>query len=483
MTEVIGEGRCFIGGNWVPAEQTFPVMDPATGRRVGRAADGDPSLAKAAIDAASKAFSSWARTPASERGAALRRVAASLREDIDRIASVVVAEQGKPKSQAVFEVGYAIEWLEWYAEEARRTYGEVIPPPVAEKRMLVLRQPVGVAVAITPWNFPVAMIARKLAPALGAGCTIVVKPAEQTPLSAVVFFEALERAELPRGVANLVTASDPEPISATLLEDERVRKITFTGSTEVGKLLVRASAHHLARVSLELGGQAPFIVFEDADLEQATAGVLASKFQVSGQSCLCANRIYVQSSVVEEFTSRLRGAVGGLKVGHGADADTDVGPLIDDRVYEKVRRHVEDARQQGADVAIGGERLEGEGLHDGYFFAPTVLVGCEDSMLIAKEETFGPVAPLFSFEVEAEVLQRANDSPYGLAAYFYTRDLGRTVRMAEGLEYGIVGVNDPRPASPVAPFGGFKESGLGREGSREGIEAFLETKLVSLVLP
>jgi succinate-semialdehyde dehydrogenase / glutarate-semialdehyde dehydrogenase len=476
------EGRCFIDGRWVVPERTFPITDPATGEEVGRAADGGAAEAGAAVDAAAKAFPGWAAVPAVERGSALRRISVELLEDAERIAAIIVSEQGKPMGQALFEVRYATEWLDWFAEEARRTYGEVIPSPSPGKRLFVLRQPIGVALAITPWNFPVAMIARKVAPALAAGCTMVVKPAEQAPLSAAALFEAIERAGLPPGVVNLVTAADPEAVAPALLADQRVRKITFTGSTEVGKILVHASADHLARVSLELGGQAPFIVFDDADLDAAVAGVVASKFQVCGQSCLCANRLFVQRGVLEEFTDRLTSAVRALRVGVGTDPDVDVGPLIDARGYAKVRAHIEDAVRVGATVVMGGTRVEGDGFDAGYFFAPTVLTGVTDDMLVAREETFGPVAPILSFDGEAEVIARANDTPYGLAAYAYTRDLGRAVRVAEGLEYGIVGVNDPRPASPVAPFGGFKESGLGREGSRYGIEAFMETKLVSLGL-
>jgi succinate-semialdehyde dehydrogenase / glutarate-semialdehyde dehydrogenase len=474
------DGRLFVGGAWGMADRSFPVIDPATGEEVGTAADAGEAEARAAVDAASKAFPAWSATVPAERGAALRRISAALLEDLDRIAGVVVAEQGKPRAQAEWEVRYATEWLDWFAEEGRRTEGRVLPATVPGKRLTVLRQPVGVALAITPWNFPVAMIARKLAPALAAGCTLIVKPAEQTPLSAVAFFEALDRAGLPLGAANLLTASDPEAIAPTLLEDERVRKITFTGSTEVGKILIRASSHHLARVSLELGGQAPFIVFDDADLDAAVAGVLASKFQVSGQSCLCANRIYVQSGVLGDFTARVGSAVAGLTVGRGIESGVDVGPLIDDRAYEKVTRHVGDAVERGAAIEVGGHRLEGQKFDRGFFFEPTLLAGCTDDMLVAREETFGPVAPLFPFQTEAEVMERSNATPYGLAAYFYTRDVARTVRVAEALEYGIVGVNDPRPASPTAPFGGFKQSGLGREGGHEGIDAFLETKLVSL---
>jgi succinate-semialdehyde dehydrogenase/glutarate-semialdehyde dehydrogenase len=475
------EGRLYIGGAWMVADRSFPVLDPATGEQVGTAADAGAADASAAVDAATKAFPDWSTLPALERARALRRLSAALLEDADRIADVIVAEQGKPRAQATWEVGYATEWLDWFAEEARRAEGRVVPSPAPGKRLIVIRQPVGVALAITPWNFPVAMIARKLAPALAAGCTLIVKPAEQTPLSAVLLFEAIERAGFPAGVVSLVTAADPEAIGPALLEDERIRKVTFTGSTEVGKILVRASAGHLARVSLELGGQAPFIVFEDADLDAAVQGVMASKFQVSGQSCLCANRIYVQADVRQDLTARLTAAVGALKVGRGADPDVAVGPLIDERAYEKVSRHVADAVDRGASIETGGHRVRGEGFDSGYFLEPTLLSGCTDEMLVAREETFGPVAPLFSFDTEAEVVERSNATPYGLAAYFYTRDLGRTLRVAEELEYGIVGVNDPRPASPTAPFGGFKESGLGREGGHEGLDAFLETKLISIV--
>lgn len=473
---------CFIDGAWVPMARTFPVTDPATGEVVGHAADAAPEDATRAVDAASRAFPAWAALPARERGTLLRKLAAVLLDQAEPIADVVVKEQGKPKPQALFEVRYATEWLEWYAEEARRNYGEIVSPPSQGKRLLVLRQPMGVAVAITPWNFPVAMITRKLAPALAAGCTLIVKPAEQTPLSAVALFKAIEAVDFPPGVVNLVTTSQPAPVVAALLDDPRVRKVTFTGSTEVGKLLVAASARNLSRVSLELGGQAPFIVFEDADLDAAVEGFLASKFQVNGQSCLCANRVYVQGPILRPFTDRLVAAVRQLRVGPGSQPDVDIGPLIDANGYQKVVEHVDDALRRGARVACGGHRIEDPPLNRGYFFAPTILTGATDDMLVAREETFGPVAPVLAFDHEQEVVERANATVYGLAAYVYTRDLARVLRVAEGLEFGIVGINDPRPATPSAPFGGFKQSGVGREGGHEGMEAFLETKLLSIVL-
>jgi len=478
----MGAAGCYIGGKWVHPASTFDVTNPANGAVVGQAADADSALAVDAVDAAHSAFVGWSALPAVERATAMRRISAALLADLDRIADLIVAEQGKPRVQALFEVRYATQWIDWFAEEARRVYGEIIPPSVPNKRLFVQKKPLGVAVAITPWNFPLAMIARKLAPALAAGCTIVVKPAEQTPLSPAALFEAIDAAGLPPGVANLVTSAQPELVSDALLGDSRVRKITFTGSTEVGKLLVRRSADNLARVSLELGGQAPFIVFDDADLDAAVAGVLASKFQVNGQSCLCANRLFVQSGVVQAFSEKLTAAVAKLKVGPGDRDGVDVGPLIDERGFEKVSSHVADALAKGATVAVGGGRVTESELMGGFFFAPTVLTGCTDDMMVACEETFGPVIPVLPFDDEAEVVTRANDTSFGLAAYFYTCDLGRALRVSEALEFGLVGCNDPMPASPTGPFGGFKESGLGREGGHEGIEAFVESKLVSMVV-
>ena len=474
------ETDCYIDGVWVQAGERFPVFDPATAQIVGHAADASPELATAAIASAHDAFQGWAGSTARDRAEAIRRISRALLEEIDTIADLIVSEQGKTRGQALFEVRLATDWFDWFAEEARRAYGEIIPSSAPGKRLSVRRQPLGVAVAITPWNFPIAMIARKLAPALAAGCTVVVKPAEQTPLSPVALFEAIDRTDLPPGVANLITCAHPESISTALIEDERVRKITFTGSTEVGKQLVRASARNLARVSLELGGQAPFIVFDDADLKSAISGLLASKFQVNGQSCLCANRVFVQEGVREEFTGLLKEAVSKLRVGLGSDQTTDIGPLINEQGYEKVANHVADAVANGAHIECGGKRSTEDGFERGFFFEPTILSHCTDDMLCASEETFGPVIPLLSFGSEDEVVQRSNQTPYGLAAYLYTSDLGQATRTAERLEFGIVGVNDAMPASPTAPFGGFKESGLGREGGRDGLSAFMETKLISV---
>jgi succinate-semialdehyde dehydrogenase/glutarate-semialdehyde dehydrogenase len=472
---------CYIGGQWQPTAGTFSVMNPADGTVVGEAADAGPEDARAAIAAATAAFPAWSEESTAQRGMLLRALSRELLYRLDPIAHTIVAEQGKPLGQALFEVRYATQWLDWFAEEGRRAYGRVVPSPVPGKHVHVLRQPVGVAVAITPWNFPLAMIARKLAPAMAAGCTMVVKPAEQTPLSAVRLFEAIDAAKFPPGVLNLITSASPEAIAPALLQDDRVAKITFTGSTEVGKILVRASADRLQRVSLELGGQAPFIVFDDADLDAAVSGLLASKFQVAGQSCLCANRIYVQRAIEEEFTERVLRAVSGLAVGNGTAHGTDIGPLIDERALAKVGAHVADARTLGGQVLIGGDRAVGGDLDQGWFFSPTVIAGCTDDMLCAQDETFGPVVPLFAFDEEDEVVARANSSRYGLAAYLYTKDLGRALRVSRALQYGIVGVNDPTPATPVGPFGGFKESGLGREGGTEGLDEFLESKLVSFV--
>ncbi|HEX6971337.1 MAG TPA: NAD-dependent succinate-semialdehyde dehydrogenase, partial [Limnochordia bacterium] len=439
-----------------------------------------PDDAAAAVAAAKRAFREWSARSAHERAALLRKAAERMIAAADELARIACAEMGKPVREAAGEVRYAAGFLEWYAEEAKRVYGETIPAAATQKRHLVLRQPVGVVAAITPWNFPLAMVTRKLGPALAAGCTVVLKPAEQSPLSAVRLCELFAEVGIPPGTVNLITSSQPAPIGEALLFHPDVQKVTFTGSTEVGKVLLRQAADQVKRVSMELGGHAPFIIFADADLDQAVQGVIASKFRNAGQTCICANRIYVEAPVREAFAERLVAKVKALRVGPGSDPATEIGPLVDRSALEKVERHVADALAHGARLLTGGRRLSDGPLAAGNFYEPTVLDGVTPEMLVCREETFGPVAPLISFRTEEEVLAAANATRYGLAAYFYTRDLSRAVRMMEGLEYGVIGCNDGLPSVPYAPFGGFKESGIGREGGRHGIEAFLEVKYVSI---
>jgi succinate-semialdehyde dehydrogenase/glutarate-semialdehyde dehydrogenase len=480
----IGEARygLLIGGAWLPAASgaTFAVTNPATGAALAEVPDAGAGEARAAVDAAGAALPGWAATPAPARAAVLRRAAALMLERQERLATVMTLEQGKPLAEARGEIAYAASFLTWFAGEAERIYGMTIPAGVAGKRLMVLRQPVGVCALITPWNFPSAMITRKLGPALAAGCTAVVKPAEQTPLSALELGRIFGEAGLPDGCLNLVTSRDPVPFSETIFADERVRKVSFTGSTEVGKILIRKSADTVKRLSLELGGNAPFIVFEDADIDAAVRGAIASKFRNAGQTCVCANRIFVQRGVYERFAAAFAEQVAAMPVGNGLDPATVIGPLIDEQAREKVERHVADALAGGAALLTGGGPYPGAG--GGAFWTPTVLANASAEMLVAREETFGPVAPLIPFADEAEALRLANDTPFGLAAYFYTRDVGRVWRVAEGLEYGIVGVNDPIPSTAQAPFGGYKQSGLGREGGPSGIDEYLEEKYVSLAL-
>ncbi len=468
------EPTLFIGGRWSGTPAAFEVRNPATGEVAGRASDGGAPEARRAVEAAHAAFPGWAALPARERAALLRKLHGLLLAGEESLARSIVLENGKPLAEARGEVRYAADFVEWFAEEARRAYGETIPAPAANKRLLVLKQPVGVVAAITPWNFPLAMVTRKLGPALAAGCTLILKPAEQTPLTAAALFRLVDKVGFPPGVANLVTGRDPEPIARTFLSDSRVRKITFTGSVEVGKLLMRGAADRLQRVSLELGGHSPFIVFEDADLERAAEGLLRTKFRNGGQSCICANRAYVHESVMEGFAGGFVERVKRLKVGNGMEEGVGIGPLIDGAGLEKVSAHVEDAVKGGARLLCGG-RPRG-----GLFFEPTVLADVWPGSRILREETFGPVVPLIPFRAEPEVVRAANDTAYGLAAYLYTRDLSRAWRVAEALEYGIVGLNDAAVSTVEAPFGGMKESGLGREGGRQGLEEFLETKYVSI---
>ena len=471
-----------IGGAWTDADagEIFPVLDPATDEHIAEVPDCGASETARAIDAAAGAFAEWAGRPAGERSALLRKLYELLLGEVEPLASLLSREQGKPLAEARGEIRYGASFVEWAAEEAKRVYGETIPATAANKRILVLRQAVGVAAAITPWNFPNAMITRKIAPALAVGCTVVVKPAEQTPLSALAFGELCVRAGLPDGVVNIVTGRDPAPIGRALFADPRVRHVSFTGSTEVGRVLMRQAAEHITRLSLELGGHAPFIVFDDADVDAAVAGLMASKFRNAGQTCICANRVFVQRGVYGEFLARLERAGGGLRLGAGRDEGATVGPLIDDDAVAKVERHLADARERGATVRCGGGVVAPRPGLARRFVEPTILEGVTDAMLCSREETFGPVVPVASFETEAEVIARANDTPYGLAAYFYTRDAARLVRVAEALEYGVVGANDGAPSTAQAPFGGVKHSGFGREGGRHGCEEYTALKYISL---
>ena len=462
------------------AARTFAVHNPATLEHLADVADATAEDAREAIEAASKAMPGWTAVPAIERARVLRRAEALMLERADALGRTLTLEGGKPLAEARGEIAYAASFFGWFAGEAERVYGRTIPASQASKRLMVLRQPVGVVGAITPWNFPAAMVTRKVGPAIAAGCSVVLKPAEQTPLTAIAIAEILAEAGLPAGVLTVVTTSDPGAVGNELLKSSLVRKITFTGSTEVGKYLMREASASVKRVSLELGGHAPYIVFADADIEAAAKGAITSKFRNAGQTCVCANRIYVHASVAKAFTEAFVPLVAALKVGNGVDAGVQIGPLIDQAGVNKVEAHVRDATSHGAHVRVGGHR-PAERDH-GYFFEPTVLTDVRDDMLVMREETFGPVAPIATFDSEDEVLERANRGPFGLAAYFYTRDLSRAWRVAERLDYGIVGINDPLPSTAQAPFGGTKESGLGREGGTEGMEAFLETKYVSMGL-
>lgn len=472
--------RCLIDGVWTGADsgRTFPVHDPATDEVIAQVPDMGAAETARAVAGAERAWPAWRALPAAERGDLIARLGEAMRRDEDRLSRLLTAEQGKPLAEALGEIRYAASFLKHAAGEAARLHGEVIPASGTDKRIVVLRQPVGVSALITPWNFPAAMITRKLGPALAAGCPVVIKPAEQTPLSAMAIAELAMEVGIPAGVVQVVTG-DPAVIGPALQSDIRVRKLSFTGSTEVGRLLIRGAADHVQRLSLELGGHAPFIVFEDADLDRAVAAAAACKLRNGGQTCICANRFIVHESVHDRFVDGLAGAMGSMKLGRGSDAGVQVGPLIDDAGVAKVESHVADAVAHGAVVVIGGGRVRIAGLAD-RFFAPTVLTGVRPGMRLWLEETFGPVAPVARFRTEEEAVSMANDSAYGLAAYFFTRDLSRSIRVAERLEYGIVGVNDAAPSTAQAPFGGIKQSGLGREGGRWGVEAFTEVKYLSI---
>ncbi len=470
--------QAYVDGAWIDADSgaTFPVTNPATGETIANVPRCGVEETRRAIAAAERALPAWRARPAKERALVLRRFADLMLANQEELAVLLTTEQGKPLAEARGEIAYAASFLEWFGEEAKRVYGDTIPAHQADKRIVVLREPIGVTAGITPWNFPAAMITRKAGPALAVGCTMIVKPAEQTPLSALALCRIAEEAGVPPGVLSVVTgdAEDAPVIGGELTSNPVVRKLSFTGSTEVGKLLMSQCAGQVKKVSLELGGNAPFVVFDDADLDAAVAGAIMCKFRNSGQTCVSANRILVQHSVHDAFLDRFEAAVAALKVGNGLEDGVQIGPLIDEGAAEKVERHVADATAGGAEVVLGGSRLEGT------FFEPTVLKGVSNAMAMSCEETFGPVAGIQRFASEEEAVRLANDTPYGLAAYFYSRDLGRVWRVSEALEYGILGVNTGIISTEVAPFGGMKESGIGREGSKYGVDDWLELKYVCL---
>jgi succinate-semialdehyde dehydrogenase / glutarate-semialdehyde dehydrogenase len=469
--------KCYIDSTWVDADggQTVPVNNPATGEILGTVPRMGADETRRAIAAAESALPAWRARTAKERAKILRKWADLMIENTDDLAVLMTAEQGKPLTESKGEIGYAASFIEWFAEEGKRVYGDTIPGHMADKRIVVIKQPVGVTTAITPWNFPSAMITRKAGPALAAGCTMVVKPATQTPYSALALCELAERAGIPKGVFSVVTGT-ATAIGGEMTSNPAVRKLSFTGSTEIGKLLMAQCAGTVKKISLELGGNAPFIVFDDADLDAAVEGAIASKYRNTGQTCVCANRLLVQDKVYEEFSAKLAQAVTGLRVGNGLEAGVNQGPLIDMKAVEKVESHIKDALKKGARVVVGGKRHP----KGGTFFEPTVLADVKPDMAVAREETFGPVAPLFRFKNEGEAVHMANDTEFGLASYFYGRDIGRIWRVAEALDYGMVGINTGIISTEVAPFGGVKESGLGREGSKYGLDEYLEIKYLCM---
>jgi succinate-semialdehyde dehydrogenase / glutarate-semialdehyde dehydrogenase len=469
--------QCYINGQWVDADggETIDVTNPATGDVIGTIPKMGADETRRAIEAAEAAMPAWRSKTAGERAKILRNFFNLMMENQEDLGRLMTAEQGKPLAEAKGEIAYAASFIEWFAEEGKRAYGDTIPAHQADKRIVVVKEPIGVCAAITPWNFPAAMITRKCGPALAAGCTMVVKPATATPLSALALCELAERAGVPAGVLSCVTGS-ARAIGGEMTSNPIVRKVTFTGSTEIGKQLMVQCAATVKKTAMELGGNAPFIVFDDADLDSAVLGALASKYRNAGQTCVCANRLLVQAGVYDAFAEKLAVAVEGLRVGNGLTEEVEQGPLIDMAAVEKIEEHIADAVSKGAKVAVGGERHE----KGGTFFKPTILTGVTPDMKVAREETFGPLAPLFKFETEEEAIQMANDTEFGLASYFYCRDIGRVWRVSEGLEYGIVGINTGIISTEVAPFGGVKESGLGREGSKYGLDDFMEVKYLCM---
>ncbi|XRA85483.1 NADP-dependent succinate-semialdehyde dehydrogenase [Pseudomonas putida] len=467
--------QAYINGEWLDADngQTIKVTNPATGEVIGTVPKMGTAETRRAIEAADKALPAWRALTAKERSAKLRRWFELMIENQDDLARLMTTEQGKPLAEAKGEIAYAASFIEWFAEEAKRIYGDTIPGHQPDKRLIVIKQPIGVTAAITPWNFPAAMITRKAGPALAAGCTMVLKPASQTPYSALALVELAHRLSIPAGVLSVVTGSAGE-VGGELTGNSLVRKLSFTGSTEIGRQLMEECAKDIKKVSLELGGNAPFIVFDDADLDKAVEGAIISKYRNNGQTCVCANRIYVQDGVYDAFAEKLAAAVAKLKIGNGLEEGTTTGPLIDGKAVAKVQEHIEDAVSKGAKVLSGGKLIEGN------FFEPTILVDVPKTAAVAKEETFGPLAPLFRFKDEAEVIAMSNDTEFGLASYFYARDMSRVFRVAEALEYGMVGINTGLISNEVAPFGGIKASGLGREGSKYGIEDYLEIKYLCI---
>lgn len=464
-----------INGEWVAADSgaTIDVINPATGLKIGTVPKSGKAETQRAIEAAAEAFKTWRKTSVLERSKLMRKLHDAILDNQDALAELLTLEQGKPLAEAKGEVGMSAAYILWYAEEARRTYGDIVPSPWADRRILVTKEPVGVIGAITPWNFPSSMLARKIGPALASGCTAVVKPATQTPYSGLVWGALCEEVGIPKGVVNILTGSAAE-IGGELTRNPLIRKITFTGSTEIGKLLIKQSASTVKKVSMELGGNAPFIVFDDADIDRAVEGAVASKFRNSGQTCVCTNRFFVQSKIYNKFVEKFAEATEKLKVGNGLETGTQQGPLIDDKALEKVEEFIEDATKKGGRIVTGGKRHA----LGGSFFEPTVIADAKQRMRFTKEEIFGPIAPVYKFKTEEEAIELANNTEFGLACYFYTQDLGRAFRVSEGLKYGMVGVNEGMITTVEAPFGGVKESGLGKEGGHQGIEDYLDTKYV-----
>jgi succinate-semialdehyde dehydrogenase/glutarate-semialdehyde dehydrogenase len=467
--------QAFINGSWLDAEQRFTVSNPCNGKALGEVADLEASQIDSAIDAAEQSLKEWRNLTAKQRSEYLKRWHQLILDNSDNLAALITLEQGKPLAEAKAEINYGASFIEWFAEEAKRAYGETIPTHSPDKRLLTIKQPIGVVAAITPWNFPMAMITRKVAPALAAGCTVVVKPSEETPLSALALAELAQQAGLPAGILNIITCTDAEAAGKQLCEDPRIRKLSFTGSTRVGKLLAAQCAGTLKKLSLELGGNAPFIVFDDADLDQAVTGLIASKFRNSGQTCVSSNRVLVQTNIYDAFLEQLQAAMQSIKPGDGFAQGSTNGPLINCAAINKVQGLIDDAQQSGARVHSIGDELPGE-----QFMLPTLVTGVTEQMAIFNTEIFGPVVSICRFNSEQQAIEMANNTPYGLAAYFYARDIGRVWRVSEQLEYGMVGVNEGILSTEVAPFGGVKESGMGREGSKHGLDEYLELKYLCI---